>query len=116
MSIQWAWLSLPLSLIALSLVLLAATVLKGNRRRTRVWKSSSLAVLQGLNVETRRRLGALDHVDVMDELAGKMRVTLDEGGTDGDEGWRLAEVQGGGSTAGEKEKVVGLWPWGKRQP
>ncbi|KAJ9613504.1 hypothetical protein H2200_003446 [Cladophialophora chaetospira] len=108
-SAQWPWLALPLGLIILSLVFLVATVLKGTHRKTIVWKSSSLAVLQGLSLETHRRLGGLDHLDIMDKQASKVHVRLDEGGIDG--GWRLTEVRNiDGESVTPKEKLLGLRP------
>lgn len=63
---------LPNGLIILSLVFLAATVLKGNHGKTSICKSSSLAVLQGLGSDTRCQLDLLDHMNAMATQVGNV--------------------------------------------
>jgi hypothetical protein len=89
-SVQWEWLTLPLALIALSLVVLVSTILKGRRHGTKIWKSSSLATLFGLDVDTRRRLGDLEDQDVLDNLTENVMVALKDSG---DHGWCLVEAK-----------------------
>ncbi|EER29434.1 hypothetical protein CPC735_071160 [Coccidioides posadasii C735 delta SOWgp] len=79
-SVQWEWLTLPLALIGLSLIVLVSTIVKARRLGAKVWKSSSLAILLGFNVDTRKRMPDLDHKDILDNSTKGVVVSLEDSG------------------------------------
>lgn len=86
--IQWAWLSLPALLVAVSSGFLVATMVATTRSRVPVWKNSSLAVLfHGLvhEGESSRHRGRLSH---MIGEAEDRRIALRR---DGGDDWKLRD-------------------------
>jgi hypothetical protein len=84
-SVTWLWLIFPGLVVLISLVFLLATMVKNSGRRAKVWKSSSLAALSGLSIETRAHLGDLTSTATVEERAQGIKVRLIE-----DEGrWKL---------------------------
>ncbi|EFW15362.1 conserved hypothetical protein [Coccidioides posadasii str. Silveira] len=79
-SVQWEWLTLPLALIGLSLIVLVSPIVKARRLGAKVWKSSSLAILLGFNVDTRKRMPDLDHKDILDNSTEGVVVSLEDSG------------------------------------
>ncbi|TPX21344.1 hypothetical protein DIZ76_015300 [Coccidioides immitis] len=79
-SVQWEWLTLPLALIGLSLIVLVSTLAKARHLGAKVWKSSSLAILLGFNVDTRKRMPDLDHKDILDNSTEGVVVSLEDSG------------------------------------
>jgi hypothetical protein len=83
--ILWAWLLLPLFLVAFTFVFLVATIWTNHHRRVKTWRSSSLAVLSGLSPEAREQFGGLITRRDLKITARKLRVRLvEEGGV-----WKL---------------------------
>jgi hypothetical protein len=89
--IRWGWISFPTSLVLLTVVFLAATIVKTQKgdhqaRQHGNWKSSSLAILfGGLEDDLRHRSRMLEKRSDMDESASLLKVSL----SPGDDGWRL---------------------------
>lgn len=77
--INYLWLILPITLIVLTLVFLLATISKSQHLGNRVWKSSNLATLQGLNGELHTKLGGLSSISEMEEKTKEveMKFNLD---------------------------------------
>jgi hypothetical protein len=89
--IRWGWISFPATLVLLTIVFLAATIVKTQKgdhhnRQHGNWKSSSLAILfGGLEDDLRHGSRMLEKRSDMDESAGLLKVSL----SPGDDGWRL---------------------------
>ena len=84
-NVDWPWLVLPATLVLLSFPFLVVTILQSSRAKIRPWKTSTLATLQGLGVELRDELGALDAEAMMKKGAKMVSVQLREDV----HGWRL---------------------------
>lgn len=85
-SVRWIWLTLPLSLLLLTLVFLVSTVLKASRERNRVgvWKTSAIAtLLYGLPDEMQRKITSSTLVGTPRTKAKDLRVRLSKG-------WRVS--------------------------
>jgi hypothetical protein len=81
--VQWVWMALPCSLVGLSIIFLAATMLKNESKNALAWKSSSLALLfHGLEGVGK----GSDGLEQMTNVARKTRVVLNRG-ADGE--WKL---------------------------
>ena len=89
--VRWAWLALPLSLCLFSLLFLGATIIKSSRQRANNWKSSSLAMLYGLQVkgEDEDESGFLSRKREMERMAEGSLVKLMKDGKK----WRLVAQQ-----------------------
>jgi hypothetical protein len=77
--IQWAWITLPLALLAFSLVFLLATVIKSSREESTVgiWKTSAIAILfNGLGEEVQRSVGPNCRMGQLRMKARELRVKL----------------------------------------
>ncbi len=76
--VYWAWMALPIALLALTLVFLIATMTQNHRCKVMAWKSSSLAVLlHGVTDEDQRTFGGpLTQSREMNELAKGVAVQL----------------------------------------
>lgn len=86
--VQWAWLSLPATLLLLTIVLLSATIVQTRSSgHSMAWKSSSLALLfHGLGQDgEERKYEALRETDEMEDVAKNLRVRLSPQGL----GWRF---------------------------
>jgi hypothetical protein len=85
--IQWGWIALPALVVFMTGAFLAAAMLRSRTTRTKLWKSSALAMLfHGLDGDTRK--AALDS----DSLK-QVKVRLDaEGGRPGGQGGRLLRI------------------------
>ena len=85
--IRWGWIALPAIVVLMTGAFLAAAMLRSRTTRTKLWKSSALAMLfHGLDVDTRKM--ALDS-DSLREV--KVRLD-DEGGNSRGEGGRLLRI------------------------
>ncbi|KAL8915657.1 MAG: hypothetical protein Q9172_006787 [Xanthocarpia lactea] len=78
--IEWTWMIVPIATIILSLIFLLITIHLSWQRRIPAWKSSLLAVLLGLNSETRSELGGIGQLKEMEEMAEKKGVRLQGSG------------------------------------
>jgi hypothetical protein len=90
--VRWAWLVLPIVLTALSLAFLLMTIWTTHRSDTKVWKSSSLALLyHGLETKPSKDVFPLDRLSQMTHQAKqgdfRLRTTADNSG------WRFQEVK-----------------------
>ncbi|KAK3681309.1 hypothetical protein B0T22DRAFT_540208 [Podospora appendiculata] len=86
-AVRWAWLALPLAVLGLVGVLLVVTILGNGKRKTRIWKSSSIAMLvhplHGWG-EDELRFRSLAE---MESFADGVRVRLEDGGGTGGFRW-----------------------------
>ncbi|KAK3326990.1 hypothetical protein B0T19DRAFT_460012 [Cercophora scortea] len=82
-AVRWAWLALPLAVLGLVVVLLGVTILGNGKRKTRIWKSSSIAMLvhplHGWGKDE-LRFRSLAEVE---SFADGVRVRLEDGGGTG---------------------------------
>lgn len=78
--IEWAWIIVPIATILLSLVFLLLTIRSSRQQRIPAWKSSLLAVLLGLNSETRNEMGATRGTKEMEAMAERRNVRLEGSG------------------------------------
>jgi len=85
-SAQYKYLVLPIGLIILTLVFLITTIVRS--RMIEVWKSSNLAVLSGLDKETREALGNFTSVASLKERAMDIKVVLRKD----ENGWKIGEA------------------------
>lgn len=89
--VQWAWLALPIDLVVLALIFQIVTMVRTSRRETAIWKSSTLALFfhgRGVREGVHSTGGAgMDDIAVMEDLAGRMKVRLENNGRD----WCLTE-------------------------
>lgn len=67
-----------------------ATISKSRNATTEIWKSSSLAVLQGLDPGLHAQLGALHTIDEVEEIAEGLEVRIEMGE---DRGWSLVRSE-----------------------
>ncbi|ORY10846.1 hypothetical protein BCR34DRAFT_664700 [Clohesyomyces aquaticus] len=80
--VEWAWLSLPAAILAITLAVLTGTALDNRRARCIPWKSSSVAILRH-NIISKDEDGAevlstdLRSVKEMEEMAKHTRVKLE---------------------------------------
>jgi hypothetical protein len=73
--VKWPWLTMPIALVALSILFLIATMILNSRKRALAWKSNSLALLfHGLEGVEMREAG--EGVGRMDGIARRTRVRL----------------------------------------
>jgi hypothetical protein len=77
-SVDWFWLIFPFFVAVFTFAFLLATIVKNSGRRAKLWKSSSLAVLSGLNRDTKVRVGDLSEMTMMRERAKGVHVRLVE--------------------------------------
>lgn len=85
--VQWAWLTLPASLLVLTIFFLVATAVH-SRCWHKTWKSSSLALIfHGFRDSTRDKHGILTRTDEMEKAAEHIRAQLG----DWEHGWRFVE-------------------------
>lgn len=93
--VQWAWLALPIDLVVLALIFQIFAMVRTSRRKTALWKSSTLALFfhgRGVQEEVHMAEGAgIDDIVGMEEMAGRMKVRLEDTGRD----WRLVEERRG---------------------
>ncbi|KAF2180378.1 hypothetical protein K469DRAFT_278099 [Zopfia rhizophila CBS 207.26] len=75
--VTWPWLSLLFVTVLLSILLLAMTMIRSMSTRTRVWKTSSLPVLQILSQGVRGDMGVPNRVGASEERA-EVRVELEQ--------------------------------------
>ena len=80
--------ALPISLVLLTLVFLVATIAQSRRRKLQGWKSSSLAVLTGLDSKLRDDLGALGNLAALEKKAENTKVIIERER----DGWRLVSA------------------------
>ena len=90
--VEWAWLTLHVVLVVLCILFLALTMLVSSKHaKSRLWKSSALALLyQGLDEAMAAKLGTVDTIDEMEERARGMQVHA----AYTDRGWRFVESVG----------------------
>lgn len=89
LSVQWIWPTLPIALSCGSLILLVSTIIVTRKRGLRPWKSSCLALLPALDVETKRSLGPMDHIGAMEKWADRLHVQLSLDDYSEKKAWRL---------------------------
>jgi hypothetical protein len=83
--IRWGWIALPAIVVLMTGAFLAAAMLRSRTTRTKLWKSSALAMLfHGLDVDTRKM--ALDS-DSLREV--KVRLDDERGSSQGERGHLL---------------------------
>ncbi|KAF2261019.1 hypothetical protein CC78DRAFT_608859 [Lojkania enalia] len=78
-SVRWAWLSLPLTLLFMSFIFLIATVMKSSREKGEVgiWKTSAVAtLLYGLPDDVQRKINASTFMGTPRTKAKFLRVKL----------------------------------------
>jgi hypothetical protein len=89
-SVRWAWLAMPLSLILFVTMFLVATIVKTSRSRIGVWKSSPLALLFHGNFDggkEHERIGArvsVNTADAMQQASAGMNARLLGSGDNGE--------------------------------
>ena len=76
--VRWLWLLYPITLQTLSLVFLAWTMLRQNRSKLAIWKSSSLAALFHMDVSPRGEDHALLRRSELEQKASTIKVILSE--------------------------------------
>ena len=76
--VDWPWLVLPATLVLLWFPFLVVMILQNSRANFKLWKTSTLATLQGLGVELRDELVALDAEAMMEKGAETLSVQLRE--------------------------------------
>jgi len=86
---DYTWFIFPITLVSLTLVFLLATISQSQRLGSRVWKSSTIATLQGLHMDLHKNLGGLSSVSEMDEKAKSVRARFGMGGGE----YRLVEFK-----------------------
>ncbi|KAL8880445.1 MAG: hypothetical protein Q9198_002147 [Flavoplaca austrocitrina] len=86
--IEWAWMSVPIATVILSLIFLLITIHQSRQRRIPGWQSSLLAVLVGLSPETRSDLGGIIRPKEMEEMAKKKNVRLESNGAQ----WQIVKA------------------------
>lgn len=74
---QYTWVTLPTSLVLLTLIFLLVTITKSRRLGVKNWRSSSFATLQGLHTGIHSDLGGLKSLGLMEEKVDDMLVILD---------------------------------------
>ena len=88
--VRWAWITLPVLVVVLTGFFLAAAIFRSSRTKTKLWKSSALAMLfYGLDGEARKvfkRPGSLEEKKMW---AKRVRVKLEDDGEKGEEGSNL---------------------------
>ena len=83
--VEWPWLVLPAALVLLSFPFLIVTIVQSARAKLKPWKTSTMAVFQGLGNRLRGELGALDTESSMQQKAESLSAQLVRDGN----GWRL---------------------------
>ena len=82
--VRWAWLALPIVVVLLTGMFLAAAILRSRQSKTKLWKSSALAMLfHGLDHETREQFARQGNLNDQKRQARGVRVRLDEDGDSG---------------------------------
>lgn len=88
--VRWAWLALPIVLLALVMVLLVATICLSQIKKVGIWKDSSLALLlfslQNEQDKATMRFAQTEG-DIQEAVKG-MRARLSKGVDEGDDGWK----------------------------
>lgn len=91
MNVQWAWLTLPIALLALAFIFQITTIVRTSRRKTALWKSSTLALFfhgRGVQEGVHSAGGVItDDIAGMEDEARRMKVRLENTGRC----WRLTE-------------------------
>ena len=86
--IEWAWMSVPIATVILSLVFLLITIHQSRQRKIPAWKSSLLAFLLGLSSETRSELGGIIRPKEMEGMAKKKNIRLESNGSQ----WQIVKA------------------------
>lgn len=91
MNVQWAWLTLPIALLALAFIFQITTMVRTSRRKTALWKSSTLVLFfhgRGVQEGVHSAGGVItDDIAGMEDVARRMKVRLENTGRC----WRLTE-------------------------
>ncbi|KAF1363051.1 hypothetical protein EJ07DRAFT_103628 [Lizonia empirigonia] len=88
--VRWQWLTLPLGLLCISLIFLAATIAKSalERDRVGVWKTSAYAtLLYGLPDEVQKKITRSSSTGTPRTKAKELKVKLQP-----NQGWRISEA------------------------
>jgi hypothetical protein len=88
--VRWAWLAAPVAFSAISLFFFIIVAALGTHRTLSPpnWKSSSIAVLHGLDPRLHSALGAMSYPSTMDNRIKHLNVRLVQEAS----GWRLVEA------------------------
>ena len=82
-NVRWGWIALPVLVVMLTAFFLAAAIFRSSRSKTKLWKSSALAMLfHGLDHETRGHFARQGSLGEKKRRARDVKVQLDEGGDD----------------------------------
>lgn len=82
--VRWAFITVPVAILLLTALFLAAAIWRSQRSRTKLWKSSALAMLfHGLDHDTREKLGNGGTLKEKMMRAKDVKVQLDEQGDAG---------------------------------
>jgi len=82
--VRWAFITVPVVVVLLTALFLAAAMWRSSRSRTKLWKSSALAMLfHGLDPDTRLRIGSEGSLGEKVQRAKGVKVRLDDGGEAG---------------------------------
>ena len=75
--IAWSWMSMPIALLALAWLLLVLTVCGTRKHGLGAWRNDALAVLlHGIDPDVRRRMGPLNEMKDMEEVAEETVLVL----------------------------------------
>lgn len=75
--IDWSWISMPIALLALTLLLLVLTVRSTRKHRLEAWRNDVLAMLlHGIDPDVRQGMGPLNKLENMEEVAEKTTLVL----------------------------------------
>ena len=81
--VRWAWMALPLAVLSCTILLLAGSIIRDKKGATRIWKSSSIALLvhslQGFDQQGEN----LSDLEKMDTFARAIKVRLEICGDSG---------------------------------
>ena len=82
--VRWGWLALPIAVVLLTGMFLTAAILRSRQSKTKLWKSSALAMLfHGLDPETREQFARRGNLNDQKRQAKNVRVRLDDDGDSG---------------------------------
>ena len=75
--IDWPWISMPITLLALTLLLLVLTICSTRKHRLEAWRNDALAtVLHGIDPDMRLRMGPSNKLKNMEEIAEETILVL----------------------------------------
>jgi hypothetical protein len=87
--VRWAWFSYLIILFVLSIIFLIATMIKSSMSDVNILKSSSLAVMCGMNEESKGNMKQIEMRGKIWQRAERMKVRL----VKNDGGWSLERTK-----------------------